>query len=285
MPCLERSTRCVFTLAALLAAVALPVAGQTAKSAVIQANREIGVSFEPSSIAYREYENGGEQDSEHGWISGVGAKASVVQDRFKVTNLMAGMTYDFNDGSSDHRSKSLTGGSPLRYWAPFRSNDVLFWVGKGFLPASKLLLTIQVEAEYREWLRQLPLALLATREDYTFWAPGLGLGASYNPLRHLVVKANAGFGYTVSPTNATIGNPTNGTPNLTLALGNRSVWRANAAADWALTRRMHMFGEANYSHFIFGRSATTHFGAGGTELEPSSVTDLTKINMGLAWSF
>lgn len=275
----------MFALSILLIGPALPVAGQTKEYAVIQACREIGVSFEPSSIAYREYENGEEQDSEHGWIPGVGAKASLVQDRFKLTNLLFDVTYDFNDGSSDHRSKSLTGGSPLHYSAPFRSNDVSFWIGKGFLPTPKLFLTVEAQAEYREWLRQLPQALLAIREDYTFWAPGLALGASYNPLHHLVVKAKAGFGYTISPTNATIGNPTNQTPNLTLALGNRSVWRTTAGADWAITRRFHTFAEANYSHFIFGRSATEHFGDGGSELEPSSVTDLTKVNMGLAWSF
>ena len=217
---------------------ALPIACQTKECAVIQANREIGVSFRPSYIAYDEYSDDAVLDSEHGWISGVGAKATAVVNTRKMTNLLFGVTYDFNTGDSNHWSQSLTGGSPLNYPAPFRGNDLSFFVGKGFLPTRKLLWEVEAESEYREWLRQLPKALLAIREDYTFWAPGVAIGVSYCPLSSLVVKGKAGAEYTVSPANSTVGNPT-GTvpvPNYTFALGDRLLWQAEGGVDWAITR-------------------------------------------------
>jgi hypothetical protein len=268
-----------------LVTAVFPAVCQTNEPPVISANREIGVSFEPSLIAYREYVGGGVQDSEHGWIPGVGVNASLIRDTLGIKNFLLNVSYDFNTGSSNHRSKSLTGGSPLAYAAPFRSNDISFGIGKGFLPTSRLLVAPQVGFEYREWLRKLPEALLAIRENYTFWAPGAALNVNYNALHVLVLKARVGAEYTVSPTNATIGNPARQVPNLTLALGNRPVWQAELGADWAITSSVHAFADVAYSHFGFGRSATTSFGNGGTESEPSSVTDLARVHLGLAWSF
>jgi hypothetical protein len=263
-----------------------PVACQTKDYAVIQANKEIGVSFRPSYIAYDEYSNGTVQDSEHGWIPGVGAKATAVVNALKVTNLLLGLTYDFNNGASNHWSQSLNGGSPLSYSAPFRSNDVLFWVGKGFLPIRKLLLMAEAESEYREWFRQLPEAGLAIRENYTFWAPGAAVGCTYNPMSYLVIKGKAGFGYTVSPVNATVGNPNGQVPNITLALGDRPLWQTEGGADWGITRAVHAYADVTYSWFAFGRSANSYYDNGKKyEYEPSSVTHLTKVAVGLAWSF
>lgn len=259
---------------------------QTGLPAVIQADREIGVSFSPSYVAYDEYSNAAVQDSEHGWIPGIGAKATGVLKTGRTAYFVMGGAYEFNDGASNHWSLSLTGGSPLSYSAPFRSNDLLFRAGFGLLPTRKLWLTAAPELQFREWLRQLPKAELAIREDYTFWAPGAALGASYNPLRSLVIKGHAGFRYTVSPENATVGNPSGQVPNITMALRSHPLWQFDGGPDWAFTHAVRGFVDAAYSRFGFGRSADFYYDDGKkSEYEPSSVTHLTSIDAGLAWSF
>jgi len=283
-PLLTSPRRIAVTFLFLLA-ISLPTRCQTNEIPLLQANREIGASFEPSSIAYREYVGGAVQDSEHGWIPGFGIKASLMRNMLGLKQFLIEATYDFNTGSSDHRSKSLDGGNPLNYQSPFRSQDVFLGIGKGFLPASRLILTPEIGFEYREWLRKLPEALLAIQENYTFWAPGAALSATYDPLDRLILTARAGVGYTVSPTNDTIGNPAGQVPNLDLGLGNGPVWRAKLGLDSPITRGLHAFADVDYSHFEFGQSAVAHYGQSGAEYEPKSVTDLTKVHVGLAWSF
>jgi hypothetical protein len=281
----------VFVLLLSAAGSALPAACQNQENAIVEANREIGISFAPSLIAYREYKTDGTvQDSEHGWISGLGANASLMRDTLKMTNLLFEATYDYNDGASKHWSENLssTGPPTLHYMAPFKSNDLLLGIGRGFMPNAKLLLAPGIEAEYREWHRDLPEALLSIEEEYTFWAPGVDVSCSYSPFHLVVLKTRLGFQYPVAPTNAGIGNPTGAVPNFTFALGHRPVWQADLGIDWAFSRSVHAIAGIDYSHFGFGKSAVASYYDNGVlkgELEPSSVTDLAKVNMGLAWSF
>jgi hypothetical protein len=280
-----RHLRGELLLSAFFISISFPAACQNREVAVIQANQEIGVSFEPSSIAYRELQNGVVEDSEHGWVMGGGSNASLVRARFLWTNFMLGVSYDFNDGSTFHQGLSQTTGVPVQpYMAHFRSNDALFLFGKGFLLSPNLLLAVEPELEYREWLR-LYQGHYSVSEDYTFWAPGLAVGCSYSPLHSLVVKIGGGFAYTVSPQVALIGNTMYSIPNVALGLGKRSVWQAQAGVDWAFSRRVRTFVDANFSHFMFGQSAIAYCGNACSHREPSSITDLTKINVGVAWSF
>jgi hypothetical protein len=273
-----------------IACSALAARCQSKDSAVVHANQEVGVSFSPSYIAYSEYSNGVVLDSEHGWIPGFGVKAAAVFNALKITHLLAGTTYDFNKGTSNHCCLPLNvnGGISLTYAAPFKSNDLLFWLGKGFLPTRQLLLTVQGESEYREWLRQLPAAALDTRENYTFWAPGFALGASYSPSSSLTIKGKVGFGYTVAPANAGGGNPNAPipVPPVTMILGSHPLWRLGGGEDWAITRVIHAYANTDYSRFGFGRSINYYYDDGNqSHHEPSSVTHLVRVNVGLAWSF
>ncbi len=258
--------------------------GQDKEPVVIQANREIGVSFDSSYIAYNEYEDGGVLDSEHGWVPGFGVKVTEVFDALEVKNLLVGATYDFNRGTSTHTNAPGSPTSPVG----FRSNDLSFWVGKGFLLKPKFLLTAEPEAEYREWLRLLPNGRFDTREDYTFWAPGFALGASYNPWSSLVIHAKTGFEYTVSPVNAAGGNPNAAipVPPANMILRPHALWQFAGGGDWAFTRAIHAYADASYSRFGFGRSPNYYYGDGTSyHDEPSSVTNLTRVDAGVAWSF
>jgi hypothetical protein len=114
------------------------------------------------------------------------------------------------------------------------------------------------------------------------------VGASYNPVSSLVVNGRAGFEYTVSPANAGSGNPNAQVPvpAVTMVLGSHPLWQFAGGSDWAITRTIHAYADANYSRFGFGGSVNYYYGNGREyHFEPSSVTRLTKVNAGLAWSF
>ena len=134
----------------------------------------------------------------------------------------------------------------------------------------------------------VPAATFDTREDYTFWAPGFALGASYNPVSSLVIKGKAGFEYTVSPANAGGGNPNAQVPvpSVTMVLGSHPLWQFAGGGDWAITRAIHVYTDANYSRFGFGRSVDYYYDNGKeSHHEPSSLTHLIRVNVGFAWSF
>lgn len=269
-----------------LMAAATSAACQDKKSPIAQANREIGVSFAPSLIAYREYSNSGtEQDSEHGWIAGVGAKVTVLFPVFGW-DWLSETSYQYNDGSSKHWSLSGSGSGTLQYQAPFRSNDWFVAIGPNFTPTSRFSWTPEADARYREWHRGLPEAEYEIIENYTFWAPGAGVMANYNPVGRLVVKARGGLAHTVFPTNAGIGNPATQVPNVTFSLGTRNVWQADLGGDCAISRSIHAFVGIDYSHFGFGKSKDEPGGPEhGPQYEPNSTTDLAEINVGIAWAF
>jgi opacity protein-like surface antigen len=284
MPLLQQSSCVLAFLALSLSAVC-----QDKSPAITAVNREIGLSFSPSLIAYRELNSDGSvQDSEHGWILGGGFKASVPFEALR-THWLSDATYQYDDGASKHWSHSTgTDGSSeiLQYRAPFVSNDIFFGIGPTFTPTSRFSLTPEADVEYREWHRGLPKATFEVIEHYTFWAPGGSVRAAYNPMKHLVLTARGGLAHTVFPTNAGIGSVAHEVPNTVFSLGTKNVWQAGFGIDYALFPRFHLFSAIDYSHFGFGRSASEPGGPmEGSQVEPNSVTDLAKVNVGFAWSY
>jgi hypothetical protein len=259
---------------------------QDRKGPIVQANREIGVSFAPSIIAYREYGNNGtEQDSEHGWIAGVGARAAILFPVFG-RDWLSETTYQYDDGTSKHWSLSGTGSGTLQYQAPFRSNDWFVAVGPTFTPTLRLSWMLEADTRYRQWRRGLPKAEYEIVENYTFWAPGAGVMANYNPVGRLVLRARGGLAHTVFPTNAGIGNPATQVPDVTFSLGTRNIWQADLGTDYPISHGIQASAGIGYSHFGFGKSNSEPGGPEhGPQYEPNSITDLAKINVGVAWAF
>lgn len=274
----------------LLGGASLAIAGVAAQGQtlpVLAVNRELGLSFSTSWLYYRESGTSGlTLDSEHGWTPGFSVKGSVIGDIASIDNVFASITYRFNTGYSHHSSRPLSGnGSNIDYPAGSTKNDIVGEVGKGFLATPDLLLTPVAQLEYREWLRTLPKAGLAIQEDYTFFAPGGGLRASYAVSPELVLNGKLGLEYEVSPSLATVGNGNEHVPSLNFNLGAGPVFQAGLGADYALYSPLHLYLDAAYTRFGFGQSATAHFGTSGTELEPSSQTDEISIDLGVALAF
>jgi len=270
----------LFALFLALLALSLSAERQDKSPTIMAVNREMGVSFSPSVIGYGEYVPAW-LNSEHGWVIGGGFKASAPFEALR-TRWLAEATYEYNDGTTKHTMPNI---APTV--AAFITNDMFVGVGPTFTPTSRLSATPEAYAEYREWHRGLPFNVLDLIEHYTFWAPGIGVRGAYNPSGGLVLTARGGFAYTVSPMMSGSGDLTTQVPPHTFSLDQHDVWRAGLGADYAVRRRIHAFGGINYSHFGFGKSTGASAGPiiGGQHHEPNSVTDLGKVNVGIAWSY
>jgi hypothetical protein len=173
--------------------------------------------------------------------------------------------------------------------AAFITNDMFVGIGPTFTPTSRFSVTPGADVEYREWHRGLPFNELDLIEHYTFWAPGIGVRAAYNPLGRFVVTTRSGFAYTVFPTMAGSGDadPTVQVPPHTFSLNQHDVWQAGLGIDYPMGGRVHAFAGIDYSRFGFGESTSAYEGSvlKGQHHEPNSVTDLAKVNVGIAWSY
>ncbi|MGA3132441.1 MAG: hypothetical protein ABSD59_16675 [Terracidiphilus sp.] len=276
MPLLQRQ----FAFVLALLALSLSAACQDKSPAITAVNREVGLSFSPSLIAYAEYLPAW-FNSEHGFVKGGGFKASAPFEALK-TPWLAEIAYEYNDGTTKH---TMPNASPMV--SAFITNDIFVGVGPTFTPTSSFSVTPEADVEYREWHRGLPHNELDLIEHYTFWAPGVGVRAAYNPKGRFVVTARGGFAYTVFPTMAGSGDPDVQVPPHTFSLDQHDVWQAGLGIDYAMCRRVHAFAAIDYSRFGFGASSYASAGPVLNEQhhEPNSVTDLAKINVGIAWSY
>ncbi|HTV54320.1 MAG TPA: hypothetical protein VMI06_05340 [Terriglobia bacterium] len=276
MPLLQRQ------LASILALLAVCVSAecQDKNPAITAVNREVGLYFSSTHIAYAEYLPAW-FNSEHGWDTGGGFKASAPFRTLR-TDWLTEASYEYNDGTTKHTQPNT-----LPVVSAFVTNDMLVGVGPTFAPAARFSLTPVADAEYREWHRGLPGSHLDLIEHYTFWAPGVRVRVAYNPRDRVVLTGQSGFAYTVFPTMAGSGDASYQVPAHVFSLEPHDVWRAGLGVDYAMGRRVHAFGGIEYSRFGFGASADTYYGPGLklNHHEPNSVTDLGRLNLGIAWSY
>jgi opacity protein-like surface antigen len=266
--------------AAALFTLSLSAVCQDESPAITAVNREIGISFSPSLIAYHEYMPA-VLNAEHGWVAGGGFKVAVPFKTLK-THWMADATYEYNDGTSKH---TMPNASPMV--AAFITNDIFVGVGPTFTPTSRFSVTPEADTEYREWHRGLPFNELDYIEHYTFWAPGVGVRAAYNPIGRFVITTQGGFAYTVFPAMSGSGDAPKEVPPHVFSLDQHNVWQARLGMDYPVSQRIHAFAGIDYSRFGFGASAYTSEGPilKGQHHEPDSVTHLAKVNVGVAWSY
>jgi hypothetical protein len=276
MSLLQKSSCAVAFLATSLAAVC-----QDKSPTITAVNREIGLSFSPSLIAYHEY-GPAVLNAEHGWVAGGGFKAGG-SFRALGNEWLAETSYQYNDGTTKHTQPNLA----TTYVAGCATNDVFFGIGPSFTPTPRFSLTPEADAEYRKWHRGLPYNELDLIENYTFWAPGVGIRAAYNPVGRFVVTARGGFAYTVFPAMSGSGDALEEVPPHVFSLDQHNVWQTGLGMDYATGHRLHAFAGIDYSRFGFGASTSTSEGPilKGQHHEPDSVTHLAKVNVGVAWSY
>jgi len=273
---LPQKFSCIFTFLAL----SLTASCQEKNPAIEAANREVGLSFSPSAFAYHEY-GPAVLNAEHGWVAGGGFKGSGSLRAFG-TDWLAEANYQYSDGTTKH-----TQPNSMPRVAGCVTNDVFLAIGPSFTPVPRFSWTPEADAEYRKWHRGLPFNELDFIENYTFWAPGAGVRAAYNPVGNLVLTARGGFAYTVFPAMSGSGDAPEEVSSHVFSLDQHNVWQTGIGIDYATRHRLHVFAGIDYSRFGFGASTSTYEGPilKGQHHEPDSITHLAKVNVGVAWSY
>lgn len=271
-----RNRLCVVALLVL----SLPALCQEKSPTISAANREIGLSFSPSVIAYHEY-GPAALNAEHGWVAGGGFKAGG-SFRALGSEWLAEASYQYNDGTTKHTQPNRTPSV-----AGCVTNAVFIGLGPSFTPTPRFSWTPEAEAEYRKWHRGLPFNQLDLIENYTFWAAGAGVRGAYNPAGHLVVTARGSFAYTLYPAMSGSGDAAKEVPAHVFSLDQHNVWQTGLGMDYATGHRLHVFAGIDHSRFGFGASTSTYEGPvlKGQHHEPDSITHLTKLSVGIAWSY
>jgi predicted porin len=252
---------------------------------VVRVNSEIGLSVSGLFQFYQEsFDRGPALDRETGGTPGFDLKATHMFNAYGIDNFYAGLHYSFNDGTVTYHAGD---GDAFREPAGQIINQVNLEAGRGYFLSSRLLLLPEFQIDYRNWQRSVPNGV-SPQETYSYVAPGLALRATYAATEKLALTGKLGWEYTIAPTDAAAANPGLGIPATSLRLGNRSIWQVNAGADYALSARVHVFGDLDYQHIDFGHSPTSFFGTPyglGGIAEPNSTTDDLLLKLGLGFSF
>jgi hypothetical protein len=258
---------------------------------VTDVSREVGLAASGLYLNYREF-NPTEVDSNIGWTPGFGAKASYMWNIGNFDSVFASVNYQFARGNVTQSDYSKTGSVTNAYVSGLMINDVVLEVGKGFLVSKNLIFIPVTQVEYRNWLRMISESILSPQEDYSFFAPGVGLRATYGVAPRLALTAKVDLEYTISPIVSVSANPPYDVPGESERLGSRPVPQFQLGVDYLFVANLHGYASLSYSHFEFGQSRTVIFpnpiyfgGAFHTgEFEPNSITNQIYLQIGLAWS-
>jgi len=145
--------------------------------------------------------------------------------------------------------------------------------GTGIMVNEGFMLTPYAELGHHEWDRGVNWGEVYTHNYY-----GIGALAQYSPATRLVLSANALFGSTFG-SNIVINGAFSG------ALGNSSLYRIGAGADYAFAQNLHGNIGFDYTSFSYGISAIYSCGVNCFQWEPDSKTNYTTIKIGLGYAF
>jgi len=255
--------------------------------AVVNVNNEVGIAFSelfkhykenfgPSSSAY---------DREDGGAPGFAVSGSIMRDIGSVKNLYASLVFRFNSGSIAYTG-SLQDGSPFNGTSDLQQKDLRLELGKGVLVTPSLLITPVFQYGYHVWNRALPAPSGGTgySEDYTNSYIGGAVHLDYALTPRLVTRLRAGIATTVNP-EIYISDD-----NITQSLGVRPVYQIGGGVDYALTPRLHLTTNVDFSHYSYGASeaevtGVTEDGHYTTTHEPDSATNDLYVEFGVAYRF
>lgn len=246
-------------------------------------NNRVLIQVMSTRVDYTEVGNGylgtstGVLDTETGSIMGVGLSLSRMRPGRNIY-WQAGV--DYSSGSTQYTGSLLGGGAFGSYTGTSSAALVNYEarLGKGFDVRENFLVTPYLEAGGHRWERGVSYG-----ELYTHYYYGLGVMAQYSPAPKLVLSVDGLLGRTVrSHIVVNSGALMNG---FSAPLGNSTLSRIGAAADYAFNPHLRGNLAIEYMKFRYGASAAFPIGGGLVAWEPDSETRYLVVKAGLAVPF
>ncbi len=244
-------------------------------------NNQFIIGIISTNVDYTETGSGilgsptGTLDTEKGRIPGYGLSISAMRDLW-LGNDYIEAEFDHTSGNTDYLGGSL-GPPPAPYGslvgisgAVIKNFNVRY--GAGITLNDQGMLTPYLELGHHEWDRGVNQG-----ELYTHNYSGIGALGQYSPVSGLVLSANGMFG-------RTFGSNIDITGAFSGALGNSTLYRIGAGADYAFAKDLHGNVGVDYTSFNYGSSAVYRV-SGGYAWEPDSKTNYTTVRIGLGYGF
>lgn len=240
-------------------------------------NNQVGIRTISTNVDYTETGNGqfgsptGTLDTEAGRVPGYALSISTMQNLW-LGNDYIEAGYDYSSGITNYVGGSMS--LPLMPYGSVVGTSGATLInysvryGTGFIVNDEFMLTPYAELGHHEWDRGVNWGELYTHNYY-----GIGALGQYSPVSRLVLSANAMTGSTFG-SNIAINGFFSG------ALGNSSLYRVGAGADYAFAQNLHGNVGVDYTSFSYGISAVY-----GGYFEPDSKTNYTTVRIGLGYAF
>ncbi len=243
-------------------------------------NNQIGIQIISTHVNYAETGNGrlgtatGLLDTETGAVPGYALSLSAMKDIW-LGNGYFEAEYDHSSGSTNYAG-SLIGGGPTVGTSRATLTNYSARYGKGFVVNDKFMLTPYAELGHHKWDRGVN-----SGETYTHNYYGIGALGQYSPVGKWVFSANGMLGSTFR--SAITVNSGLGLNGFSGGLGNSSLFKVGAYADYAFTQKFHGNVGVDYTGFKYGISAV--YPVNGGSWEPDSTTYYTTVKLGLGYAF
>lgn len=245
-------------------------------------NNQFGFQVISTNVDYTETGNGifgtptGTLDTETGSVPGSALSISTMKDLWFGNDYIEA-EYDNTSGNTTYVG-GLIGPPTTPYGSVVGTSGATLInysarYGKGFIVKNEFMLTPYVELGHHEWDRGVNWGEIYTHNYY-----GIGVLGQYSPVSRLVLSANAMFGSTFG-SNIAINDAFSG------ALGNSSLYRVGAGADYAFAHNLHGNVGVDYMSFNYGMSAMYSCGGACVQWEPDSKTNYTTVKIGLGYAF
>jgi len=253
---------------------------------IIAAESTISLSAGFMHTQYHENAAPGTGDDESGLTAGLGAGISgLIPNPIIRADLYTALNYDFNAGNITYGGHYLFTNAPAILTDNAVFNRIELRLGVGFPFAENFEVIPFVAGGYQAWNRNInQQSEIGTDEFYRAGLMGAGVKLDFAATPRLVLSAT-GEGLAVLG-----GGTRSNNLGLNFQFGPSLQERFELAADYAVTRPLHVFGRLDWEHFNYSGSklsaATLDIGGFGYKFyEPLSTTTQFGANVGVAYSF